>query len=66
MCKTTRGSAIIQNWETSKNISDDIRGDMLHFPVLVDRNKKFQFDKDKIIKEGKYLIKSILKIKLLI
>ena len=77
MNKTTQGSVIIQNWETSKNIPDDIRGDMLHFPVLVDRNKfkikedvkrgfaftstskKFQFDKDKIRKEGENLIKSI-------
>ena len=33
----TQGSVIIQNWETAKNIPDDI-GDMIHFPVLVDRN----------------------------
>ena len=72
----TQGSVIIQNWETSKNIPEDI-GDMIHFPVLVDRNKfkikedakkglaftstsrKFNFDKEKIRKEGENLIKSI-------
>ena len=73
----TQGNVIIQNWETAKNIPDDI-GDMIHFPVLVDRNKfkitddtkkgfgcftstgrKFNFDKDKIRKEGEKLIKSI-------
>ena len=41
MNKTTQGSVIIQNWETSKKIPDDIRGDILHFPVLVDRNTIF-------------------------
>ena len=72
----TQGSVIIQNWETAKNIPDDI-GDMIHFPVLVDRNKfkikddikkglaftstsrKFNFDKEKIRKEGEKLVKSI-------
>ena len=72
----TQGSVIIQNWETAKNIPEDI-GDMIHFPVLVDRNKfrikdeakkglaftstnrKFNFDKEKIRKEGENLIKSI-------
>ena len=34
----TQGSVIIQNWETVKNIPKDI-GDLIHFPVLVDRNK---------------------------
>ena len=61
----------------SKNITDDIRGDMFHFPVLLDINKfkikedskrgfaftstskKFQFDKEKIRKEGEHLVKSI-------
>lgn len=32
------GSVIIQNWETAKNIPEDI-GDLIHFPVLIDRNK---------------------------
>ena len=72
----TQGSVIIQNWETSKNIPKDI-GDMIHFPVLIDRSKfkikeeakkglaftstsrKFNFDKEKIRKEGENLIKSI-------
>ncbi len=72
----TQGSVIIQNWETSKNIPEDI-GEMIHFPVLVDKNKfritqeakkglaftstsrKFNFDKEKIRKEGENLIKSI-------
>ena len=72
----TQGSVIIQNWETAKNIPNDI-GDMIHFPVLVDRNKfkikedakkglaftstgrKFNFDKEKIRKEGENLLKSI-------
>ena len=34
----TQGSVIIQNWETAKNIPEDM-GDMIHFPVLVDKNK---------------------------
>ena len=72
----TQGSVIIQNWETAKNIPEDI-GEMIHFPVLVDRGKfkikedtkkgqaftstfrKFNFDKEKIRKEGENLIKSI-------
>ena len=72
----TQGSVIIQNWETAKNIPKDI-GDMIHFPVLVDRNKfkikddikkglaftstsrKFNFDKEKIRKDGEKLVKSI-------
>ena len=33
-----QGSVIIQNWETAKNIPEDI-GDLIHFPVLIDRNK---------------------------
>ena len=33
-----QGSVIIQNWETAKNIPEDM-GDMIHFPVLVDKNK---------------------------
>ena len=32
------GSVIIQNWETAKNIPEDI-GELIHFPVLIDRNK---------------------------
>ena len=32
------GSVIIQNWETAKNIPEDI-GELVHFPVLIDRNK---------------------------
>ena len=32
------GSVIIQNWETAKNIPEDI-GELIHFPVLMDRNK---------------------------
>ena len=32
------GSVIVQNWETAKNIPEDI-GDLIHFPVLIDRNK---------------------------
>ena len=32
------GSVIIQNWETSKNIPEDI-GELIHFPVLIDRKK---------------------------
>ena len=42
----TQGSMIIQNWETARNIPEDI-GDMIHFPVLVDRNK-FKIKKDEI------------------
>ena len=34
----TLGNVIMQNWETSKNIPPDI-GDLIHFPVLVDRRK---------------------------
>ena len=32
------GSVIIQNWETSKIIPEDI-GELIHFPVLIDRKK---------------------------
>ena len=40
------GSVIIQNWETAKNIPEDI-GDLIHFPVLIDRNKYRYKDVDK-------------------
>ena len=42
----TQGSMIIQNWETARNIPEDI-GDLIHFPVLVDRNK-FKIKKDEV------------------
>ena len=32
------GSVIIQNWATVKNVPDDI-GELIHFPVLIDRKK---------------------------
>ena len=32
------GSVIVQNWETAKNIPEDI-GELIHFPVLIDRKK---------------------------
>ena len=32
------GSVIIQNWETVKNVPEDI-GELIHFPVLMDRKK---------------------------
>ena len=32
------GSVIIQNWETSNNIPEDI-GDLIHYPVIIDRKK---------------------------
>ena len=34
----TQGNVIMQNWETVKNIPNDI-GEFIHFPVLVDRKK---------------------------
>ena len=40
------GSVIIQNWETAKNVPEDI-GDLIHFPVLIDRNKYRYKDIDK-------------------
>ena len=36
--KPLLGSVIIQNWATVKNVPDDI-GDLIHFPVLIDRKK---------------------------
>ena len=33
------GSVIIQNWETAKNIPEDVGEDLIHFPVLIDRKK---------------------------
>ena len=36
--KPLMGSVIIQNWATVKNVPDDI-GDLIHFPVLIDRKK---------------------------
>ena len=66
----------MQNWGTAKKIPDDIGEELLHFPVLVDRNKlkikeyyqkglfastcrKFNFDKEKIRKDGGNLIKPL-------
>ena len=34
----TMGNVIIQNWETKKDIPSDI-GDLIHYPVLMDRTK---------------------------
>ena len=36
--KPLLGSVIIQNWATVKNVPEDI-GDLIHFPVLIDRKK---------------------------
>ena len=36
------GSVIIQNWETTNNIPEDIVGDLIHYPVIMDR-KKYKF-----------------------
>ena len=71
----TQGNVIMQNWETVKNLPNDI-GEFIHFPVLVDRNKlklgmeqgksfsqttsrNFKFSKNKIRKDGEKLIKSL-------
>ena len=71
----TQGNVIMQNWETAKNIPNDI-GEFIHFPVLVDRNKikqemeqnknlsyttsrNFKKSKKKIHKEGEKLVKSL-------
>ena len=36
--KIGNGNIIIQNWETKNNIPSDI-GDLIHYPVLIDRAK---------------------------
>lgn len=70
----TMGNVIIQNWETKKDIPPDI-GDLIHYPVLMDRTKykqtadnfaktistmkKTDFSKEKIIKDGELLIKTV-------
>ena len=38
----TMGNVIIQNWATKKDIPSDI-GDLIHYPVLMDRTKFKQF-----------------------
>ena len=35
---TVMGNVILQNWETKKNIPSDI-GELIHFPVMFDKNK---------------------------
>ena len=42
------GSVIIQNWETKKNIPSDI-GELIHYPIFIDR-KKYKQEKDDSIK----------------
>ena len=70
----TMGNVIIQNWETKKDIPPDI-GDLIHFPVLMDRTKykqtadnfvktfstmkKTDFSKEKIKKNGELLLKMV-------
>jgi hypothetical protein len=70
----TMGNVIIQNWETKKNIPSDI-GELIHYPVLMDRTKykqtadnfaktistmkKTDFSKEKIKKDGEMLIKTV-------
>ena len=41
----TMGNVIIQNWETKKEIPPDI-GDLIHYPVLMDRTKYKQQQTD--------------------
>ena len=41
----TMGNVIIQNWETKKEIPPDI-GDLIHYPVLMDRTKYKQLQTD--------------------
>ena len=70
-----QGNVIIQNWETIKNVPEDI-GELIHYPFLVDRNKfqnnrnrlacvstdkKLLHDKDKIRKDGENLVRQIYK-----
>ena len=70
------GNVIIQNWETKKDIPSDI-GELLHYPVLMDRTKynqsqsdfaktfntlkKADFSKEKIKKDGELLLKTVYK-----
>ena len=70
----TMGNVIIQNWETKRDIPPDI-GELIHYPVLMDRTKyqqtadnfaktlptlkKFQFSKEKIKKDGELLMKTL-------
>ena len=70
----TMGNVIIQNWETKKDIPPDI-GDLIHYPVLMDRTKykqtadnfaktistmkKTDFSKEKIKKDGELLLKTV-------
>ena len=42
------GSVIMQNWETKKDIPSDI-GELIHYPVFIDR-KKYKQEKDDSIK----------------
>ena len=45
----TMGNVIIQNWETKKDIPSDI-GDLIHYPVLMDRTKYKQTQTDNFAK----------------
>ena len=62
------GSVIVQNWETAKNIPEDI-GELIHFPVLIDRKKyrykdvdteedQFNLPEDRKLKFSKLAIKN--------
>ena len=42
------GSVIMQNWETKKDIPSDI-GELIHYPIFIDR-KKYKQEKDDSIK----------------